>query len=284
MDLEHLRTRLATGGIGTVVVTAGTTALGAVDAVGEVVSLQREFGFRIHVDAAYGGFFRLLSDDSAILTQEVRDAFQAIAESDSVVVDPHKHGLQPYGCGSVIFRDPSVGQLYKHDSPYTYFTSKDLHLGEISLECSRAGAAAAALWATLQCFPLESESGLGAVLRKGRNAALEWAELIRASADLQLLVEPSLDIVTFFPLTADHRVTSISRLSQGIFDLTMNHPAEPVYLAKLNVKRPLGSSIPGLQWDAERMVALRSVLMKPEHLARVPFIHQRVTQALKEIR
>ena len=50
--------------------------------------------------------------------------FLAIAQADSVVVDPHKHGLQPYGCGAVLFRDPSVGRLYKHDSPYTYFTSR----------------------------------------------------------------------------------------------------------------------------------------------------------------
>ena len=71
-----------------------------------------------------------------------------------MVVDPHKHGLQPYGCGAVLFRDPSVGRLYKHDSPYTYFTSDELHLGEISLECSRAGASAAALWLTLRSLDL----------------------------------------------------------------------------------------------------------------------------------
>ena len=47
----------------------------------------------------------------------------------------------------MLFRDPAVGSLYKHDSPYTYFSSQDLHLGEISLECSRAGASAVALWA-----------------------------------------------------------------------------------------------------------------------------------------
>ena len=70
------------------------------------------------------------------------------------MIDPHKHGLQPYGCGCVLFRDPAVGRFYKHDSPYTYFTSKELHLGEISLECSRAGAAAVALWATQQLLPL----------------------------------------------------------------------------------------------------------------------------------
>ena len=61
--------------------------------------------------------------------------------------------VQPFGCGAVLFRDPSVGRFYQHDSPYTYFTSDELHLGEISLECSRAGAAAAALWLTFRLLP-----------------------------------------------------------------------------------------------------------------------------------
>ena len=55
---------------------------------------------------------------------------------------------------------PAVGRFYKHDSPYTYFTSKELHLGEISLECSRAGAAAVALWATQRLLPLEAGGGV----------------------------------------------------------------------------------------------------------------------------
>ena len=88
------------------------------------------------------------------LDEPARRAYAAIDQADSIVVDPHKHGLQPYGCGCVLFRDPAVGRFYKHDSPYTYFTSKELHLGEISLECSRAGAAAVALWATQQLLPL----------------------------------------------------------------------------------------------------------------------------------
>ncbi|HQR32137.1 MAG TPA: aminotransferase class V-fold PLP-dependent enzyme, partial [Blastocatellia bacterium] len=143
MDLDDLRAKLKTGEVGTVVMTSGTTALGAVDPIDEAVKLRSEFDFRIHVDGAYGGFFKLLADVD-LLGAEANAAFKAIAESDSVVVDPHKHGLQPYGCGSVLFRDPGVGRFYKHDSPYTYFTSNELHLGEISLECSRAGAAAAA--------------------------------------------------------------------------------------------------------------------------------------------
>src|SRR5262249_17483668 len=84
--------------------------------------------------------------------------------------DPHKHGLQPYGCGCVLFRDPAVGRLYRHDSPYTYFTSTDLHLGEISLECSRPGAAAAALWATQRLLPLVEEGEFAPILRPARAA------------------------------------------------------------------------------------------------------------------
>ena len=94
------------------------------------------------------------------------------------MIDPHKHGLQPYGCGCVLFADPDVGRLYAHDSPYTYFTSPDLHLGEISLECSRAGASAAALWTTLRALPL-TRDGLGAGLADCRAAALGLADRLR---------------------------------------------------------------------------------------------------------
>jgi len=33
---------------------------------------------------------------------------------ETAPVSKPKHGLQPYGCGCVLFRDPEVGKLYKH--------------------------------------------------------------------------------------------------------------------------------------------------------------------------
>ncbi len=156
MDLDALAGVLARGDVGTVVATLGTTSTGAVDPLPRIVELARAHGARVHVDAAYGGYFSLAGN----LDTHARDAFDAVRDADSYVVDPHKHGLQPYGCGCVLFRDPSVGRFYKHDSPYTYFSSGDLHLGEISLECSRPGASAVALWTTMRMLPLEKRRGV----------------------------------------------------------------------------------------------------------------------------
>ncbi len=282
MDLDDLRTKLKTGEIGTVVMTPGTTGLGSVDPIDQALELRKEFDFRIHVDAAYGGFFRLLAEPGDLLNGESAAAFRAIAETDSVVVDPHKHGLQPYGCGSVIFGDPAVGRFYKHDSPYTYFTSHELHLGEISLECSRAGAAAAALWTTLKCFPLASDRGLGPCLRKARMAALAWAKLIGEDERLRMVIEPSLDILSFFAVSSGHRVSAVGALTDRVFEEIMNQTGCPVYLAKLNLKPNLLARHEDLIWDEPVLTVFRSVLMKPEHLDYVPTLHERLISRLYE--
>src|SRR3954454_7260885 len=188
LALDALEARLRAGGVGTVVATVGTTALGALDDVEEIAQLCAEHGARLHVDAAYGGFFALLADGGEPAV--AAGPFRAISGADSIVIDPHKHGLQPYGCGCVVFADPGVGRLYAHDSPYTYFTSAELHLGDISLDCSRARASAAALWTTLQALPL-SRDGLGAHLAGARAAALRVADAL-ADSPLALVVPPDL--------------------------------------------------------------------------------------------
>ena len=275
IDLGELETVLASGRIGTVVATTGTTALGAIDQVHEVLTIARRHGVRVHVDAAYGGFFTLLAgqDGQAGLDPA---PWRAIAACDSVVVDPHKHGLQPYGCGAILFADPSVGRFYLHDSPYTYFTSGDLHLGEISLECSRAGAAAAALWLTFRLLPPEP-GGLGQVLAAGRRAALSLADLLRTSASLELYQPPELDIVCYLPVAAGRSITAIDGATARILRAGMADPAEPVFLSTLRVSADaLRQRHPGVSADADGTRILRSVLMKPEHEALVPQLTERL--------
>ena len=273
MDVDALTDLVRGGQVGTVVATAGTTGLGALDPVHEIVQVCRAYGVRVHVDAAYGGFFALIADDTA--DGVAAAPFAAISACDSVVVDPHKHGLQPYGCGAVLFADPGVARHYLHDSPYTYFTSDELHLGEISLECSRSGAAAAALWLTLQVLPLTAD-GLGAVLRPGRRAALAWAERIEASAELALYQPPELDILTYLP--ARPRLSEVDRVSGEVLSRGMRLPAdEALFVATYAVDaEALAARGHRLHADVPRGRILRSVLMKPEVEDWVPQLHRQL--------
>jgi tyrosine decarboxylase/aspartate 1-decarboxylase len=275
MDLTVLESLLATGKIETVVVTLGTTAIGSVDPLDQVVALQQKYKFRIHVDAAYGGYFTL----AANLSPEIRAAFDAIPQADSIVIDPHKHGLQPYGCGCVLFRDPAVGRLYKHDSPYTYFSSKDLHLGEISLECSRAGASAVALWATQQLLPYTPGEAFAQGLESGHTAALKLHQLLTDSPFfLTPASPPQLDIV-FWAVKAPTPEAS-SALAQQIFDEAAKRDLH-LALAKLPVRLfPQNSWENSSQTDPQTTVTcLRSVLMKPEHLLWLDHLWQRLDAA-----
>jgi len=255
MDIPALARRLAAGGVGTVVATLGTTATGAVDPLAAIVELRRRFDFRIHADAAYGGYFRLadtLADDTKL-------AFECLREAASVVIDPHKHGLQPYGCGCVLFKDPSVGRLYRHDSPYTYYTSTEMHLGEIALECSRPGAAAVALWATHQLFPLARGGAFAKGLDDGRAAALDLYERLRGDGRFVTAAPPELDIIVWAPRAPS--VTEASTLSKRIF---AEAASRQLHLALVSLPLHLLEVGP-MQRDRDTIICLRSVLMKPEH-------------------
>jgi glutamate/tyrosine decarboxylase-like PLP-dependent enzyme len=273
MDIAALERILAAGNVGTVVATLGTTAVGSVDPLPRILALRERHGFRVHADAAYGGYFILAGN----LGENARFAFERIAEADSIVVDPHKHGLQPYGCGCVLFKDPSVGRFYKHDSPYTYFSSSELHLGEISLECSRPGAAAVGLWATQRLLPLEKGGEFAAMLERSRAAALALFESVRTDARFMTAFAPELDIVVWAPRAA--RASEASALSRRIFEAAASMDLH-LALADLPVEffASAGSS---MTRDRPTVTCLRSVLMKAEHLDWVDRIWKIVDQATR---
>jgi len=283
MSLEALEDELRKGDVGTVVATLGTTAMGAVDPLDEILKLKERFGFRVHVDAAYGGYFVLIAE---LLEEPGRKAYAAIGQADSIVIDPHKHGLQPYGCGCVLFRDPAVGRFYKHDSPYTYFTSKELHLGEISLECSRAGAAAVALWATQRLLPLVPGGAFAQGLAKGRRAAVELDRRVRGDARFEALAAggPELDIVVW-ALALALRAADLragSEHARRVFDACA---VRGLHLALVELPRAWFEFGPRGREDngSGAMTCLRSVLMKPEHEAWMGEIWERLSAACGEI-
>ncbi len=257
MDPNALEDSLKKGDVGTVVATIGTTGTGAVDPLPAILALREKYGFRLHADSAYGGYYVLTHN----LSEETAASYRRLGDVDSVVIDPHKHGLQPYGCGCILFKDPSVGTLYKHDSPYTYFSSSELHLGEISLECSRAGASAVALWATQRLLPMTPDGEFARGLAECREAALDLYGKLEADPLFLTMFEPELDIVIWAP-RAD-RSSEVSRMSKALFDAAAErglHLALFTYPARL-----LREAWPHVAFDTESVACLRSCLMKPEH-------------------
>jgi tyrosine decarboxylase / aspartate 1-decarboxylase len=277
MDIAALERRAARGDVGAVVATMGTTATGSVDPLPAILELGARHGFRVHADAAYGGYFTLADN----LARDARDAFDRLHEADSIVIDPHKHGLQPYGCGCVLFRDPDTGRFYKHDSPYTYFSSSELHLGEISLECSRPGAAAVALWATQRLLPLDKGGEFAKRLGQSREAALALHRKLSADARYLTAFAPELDIVVW--AVKGSTVGESSQAARRVFEEAAQRNLH-LALAELptdffDLERA------GIARDRETITCLRSVLMKPEHAAwvdRIVAILDEATAAAKD--
>ncbi|MGH3853908.1 MAG: pyridoxal phosphate-dependent decarboxylase family protein [Pseudonocardiaceae bacterium] len=275
MDVKQLESVLQTGVVGTVIATMGSTATGSVDPLPALLDLQKTYGFRLHADAAYGGYFTLVDN----LRPDTRESYENLHRVDSIAIDPHKHGLQPYGCGCILFSDPGVGALYEHNSPYTYFTSKALHLGEISIECSRPGASAVALWATQRLLPLVRGGAFSSRLEKSRSAAQRLAGKIRADARWLLAFEPELDVVIWAPRGTS--ASEISRRSHAIFSaaaLADLHLAVASFPATL-----LKATWDDLVWDQNDVVCLRSCLMKPEHLDWVERIWHTLNKAADQV-
>jgi glutamate/tyrosine decarboxylase-like PLP-dependent enzyme len=212
---------------------------------------------RVHVDTAYGGYYTL-ADNLGYCT---RAAYDAIAGADSIAIDPHKHGLQPYGCGCVLFADPGIGRIYHHESPYTYFSSGDVHLGEISLECSRAGAAAVALWTTMRLLPLERGGEFARSLEACRNGALQFYEALRKDERCAPLAVPELDIVVWGMRAK--RASEASARARAVFNAAAKRD---LHLALATFPRAMAESTATVeQWDEDHITCLRACVMKPEH-------------------
>jgi glutamate/tyrosine decarboxylase-like PLP-dependent enzyme len=154
-----------------------------------------------------------------------------------------------------------MGRFYQHDSPYTYFTSSELHLGEISLECSRAGASAVALWATQKMLPYLPRGEFARSLGKCRQAALNLFKRMSDDPRFQMIFPPELDILVFAP--SAQKISEISARSERFFEAAA---AENLHLAKFRYPASLLHGVwKDVDLDQPQVVCLRSCLMKPEH-------------------
>ena len=71
---------------------AGSTNTGAVDDLFSLSQLAKQYNLWFHVDAAYGGFFKL--------TKQGKIKLAHMELADSIKLAPHKSMFLPYGAGS----------------------------------------------------------------------------------------------------------------------------------------------------------------------------------------
>jgi hypothetical protein len=127
---------------------------------------KKGLDFAIHCDAAWGGYFTSMlhapADKSlgpleprakvvqAVpeypLSPYVEEQCLAMADADSITVDPHKAGYVPYPAGGVCYRNAAMRDLISLSAPVVYRSTHEPTVGIYGVEGSKPGAAAAAVW------------------------------------------------------------------------------------------------------------------------------------------
>jgi len=195
-----------------VVATAGTTDFGSVDPLAEIAALSRHSDTWLHVDAAYGG--------ALLFSGKHRAKIAGIEKADSVTIDFHKLFWQPIPCSVFLVRDAILFDPIKFHADYL---NPELHeekgipnLVTTSLQTSRRFDAFK-LWLSLQSMGRKKLAGM---IDHTIALASEAANVIRRSADFQLMCDPQLSTVVFryVPSTGAHAERVNAEIRQTLFD------------------------------------------------------------------
>jgi glutamate/tyrosine decarboxylase-like PLP-dependent enzyme len=147
MDVEALERALAEDaarGVQPLLVvgTAGTVSTGAIDPLRAIAAVCRRAGAWFHVDGAYGGF--------AAAVPGLSPEFAALAEADSVAIDPHKWLYAPLEAGCVLVRSPGLlRQAFSYHPPYYHFGVEATNFVDLGMQNSR-GFRALKVWLALR--------------------------------------------------------------------------------------------------------------------------------------
>lgn len=298
-----------------VVAVLGTTEYGTVDPLDRVIAARdamqaRGLGFSVHVDGAWGGYLATLfrNEDGTLRARddiakdftrfplpEVHAAYAALADTDSITVDPHKLGYLPYGAGAFVCRDHRAMALLAEEADYVFdgpastrYMTRYRRLGQYIPEGSKSGAAAAAVYVTHRVLPLD-HANFGLLPRRTVRAA----EAFHARA--RVFAAECVDIVhAGVPFAPDSNIVCIALNPAGNRDVAVANafvrrlheelrcdPQRPLqvkeFFGSMTTLRPealgvaelhriavqLGLDPATFDDGADRLVILRHTLMNP---------------------
>ncbi|HIX01635.1 MAG TPA: tyrosine decarboxylase [Candidatus Ligilactobacillus excrementigallinarum] len=186
----------------------GSTEEGAIDHIDQIVKLREKYrkegvDFFIHVDAAYGGYGRtiymdennefmpyeklkdkfneygIFTENNQFLNKDVYNAYKAIADSDSVTIDPHKMGYVPYDAGGLAIADTRLKNTLTYVAPYAFQegVAVPASIGQFTLEGSKSVGSAASVWVANRILPLNI-SGYGRLVARTLFAARKFNDMV----------------------------------------------------------------------------------------------------------
>jgi glutamate/tyrosine decarboxylase-like PLP-dependent enzyme len=190
-----------------VIGSAGTVSTGAIDPLGELAAISRDFDLWFHVDGAYGAMAALLPDAPAEL--------DGLCEADSVAVDPHKWLYAPLEAGcAFVRRRIDLENAFSWHPPYYHFGTEATNYYDLGPQNSR-GFRALKVWLSLQ--------------QVGRNG---YAQMI--SGDISLSRKLFEQVGLYPELEPFTQSLSIATFRFVPADLDRDGVDSEVYLDKLN--------------------------------------------------
>ncbi|MDC7995343.1 pyridoxal phosphate-dependent decarboxylase family protein [Altibacter sp. HG106] len=111
--------------------TAGTTVLGAFDAIPPLRAICDEHKMWLHVDGAYCG--------SVMFSDTYKHLIKGVSQVDSFSFNAHKMIGTPLSCSIIVVKDKKhLYNSFSNDASYLYQTDHDeFNLGKTSLQCGR---------------------------------------------------------------------------------------------------------------------------------------------------
>lgn len=171
-----------------IIACTGGTGVGASDDVGAVVTVAKDFGLYVHLDAAWAG--------AAMIVPEYRELWAGVDGVDSMVFNPHKWLGAQFDCSAHFVRDPEdlVRTLaIRPEYLKTHGHDGIVNYSEWSVPLGRRFRALK-LWFLMRSYGLE---GLRGRLRNHVDWSAALAERLRAEPDFEITSEPVLSLFSF---------------------------------------------------------------------------------------
>ncbi len=171
-----------------IIACTGGTGVGASDDVGAVVTVAKDFGLYVHLDAAWAG--------AAMIVPEYRELWEGVDGVDSMVFNPHKWLGAQFDCSAHFVRDPEdlVRTLaIRPEYLKTHGHDGIVNYSEWSVPLGRRFRALK-LWFLMRSYGLE---GLRGRLHNHVDWSTALAERLRAEPDFEITSEPVLSLFSF---------------------------------------------------------------------------------------